>query len=95
MRTIHRDGFTCTAYLPSDHRGGAFPAYWAIWGRGSAIPRYDGSEGELYDVRNDPHHLENRWDDPALRSLRDDLLADLRAHLPPERTPPLPFAAPT
>jgi hypothetical protein len=95
LRTIHRGGWTCTAYLPSDSRGGRFRAYWAIWGRGSRIPRYDGTEGELYDTKNDPHHFENRWDDPRVRAMRDELLEDLRRHLPPERTPALRFAAPT
>lgn len=95
LRTIHRDGWTCTTYLPSDGRGGHFPGYWAIWGRGSQVPRYDGSEGELYDTKSDPHHFENRWDDPSTRRLRDELLADLRDHMPREREEPLPFAAPT
>jgi hypothetical protein len=31
--------------------------------------------GELYDLVDDPGELVNRWDDPALRSVRDDLLA--------------------
>jgi arylsulfatase A-like enzyme len=95
LRTIHRDGWTCTTYLPSDRRGGRFPAYWAIWGRGSSVPRYDGTEGELYDTRSDPHGFENRWGDPAVRKLCEELVADLHAHLPPERETPLPFAAPT
>ena len=95
LRTIHRDGWTCTIYLQSDDRGGRFPAYWAVWGRGSRIPRYDGTEGELYDTRSDPHHFENRWDDPSVRALREALVADLRDHMPPERAEPLPFTAPT
>ena len=61
----------------------------ALWLRGSRVPRYDGTEGELYDVRNDPDQWENLWDDPSKRSLRDDLVADLRAHLPEERLPRL------
>jgi arylsulfatase A-like enzyme len=95
LRTIHADGWTCTRYLPSDHRGGRFALYWAIWGRGSRIPRYDGTEGELYDTRDDPHGYEDRWNDRSVRARRDELLADLHAHLPPERATPLPFAAPT
>jgi arylsulfatase A-like enzyme len=46
---------------------------------------YDGSEGELYNLQHDPLQFENRWDDPTLRSLRSDLVADLYDHLP---TPP-------
>jgi arylsulfatase A-like enzyme len=96
LRTIYRDGHICTIYEPRTYdRGGRFPFYWSIWGIGSRIPTYDGSEGELYDVVADPHQHHNLFADPARRSLRDDLIADLRAHLPRERTPELPVAAPT
>lgn len=95
LRTIFDGRYLCTAYERSDQRGGAFPLYWAVWGRGSALPRYDGSEGELYDCANDPEQRENLWSDPTRRVLRDDLVADLRARLPPPRSPPLPFRAPT
>jgi arylsulfatase A-like enzyme len=96
LRTIYRDGMICTAYEPSSPGGGGrFPIYWRLWARGTSIPRYDGTEGELYDVREDPHAWENRWDDPGKRALRDDLVADLRASLPREREPRLPVAAPT
>jgi arylsulfatase A-like enzyme len=95
LRTIYRDGCICTVYEPSGPVGGGdFPLYWSIWGRGSAIPRYDGSEGELYDVREDPHQRVNLWNDPARRRWRDELVEDLREHLPPARAP-LPVAAPT
>lgn len=43
---------------------------------------YDGTEGELYDLVEDPLQHVNLWDDPARRQLRDDLVADLRASLP-------------
>jgi arylsulfatase A-like enzyme len=95
LSTIYRDGWICTAYGPTtDDEGGRFRAYWAIWGRGSELPVYRGDEGELYDVRSDPWQWENRWSDPSVRAWRDELLADLRAHLPPLRVPPLPFVAP-
>jgi len=42
---------------------------------------HDGTEGELYDLAADPLQRVNLWDDPARRSLRDDLLADLADHL--------------
>jgi arylsulfatase A-like enzyme len=74
LRTIHRDGLTCTAYLP-----------------GSV---HDGTEGELYVHADDPLQRENRWDDPAMRSVRDDLVDDLLAHQPPQRSPRLELAAP-
>jgi len=96
LRTIYRDGMICTAYEPSTRdRGGRFPLMSALWLRGSRVPHYDGSEGELYDVRNDPEQWENLWDDPAKRRLRDDLIADLREHMPEERLPRLRVAAPT
>ncbi len=47
---------------------------------------YEGSEGELYDVEGDPHQWQNRWDDPACKKVRDDLVADLYDSLPKSRT---------
>jgi hypothetical protein len=86
----------CTAYDRSTRdRGGRFPIMSALWLRGSRVPQYDGTEGELYDVRNDPEQWENLWGDPSKRSLREDLIADLRAHMPEERLPRLAVAAPT
>jgi arylsulfatase A-like enzyme len=35
--------------------------------------------GELYDLRDDPHELQNRFDDPACRGLRDELMDRLMA----------------
>jgi arylsulfatase A-like enzyme len=96
LRTIYRDGMLCTIYEPSTtHIGGRFPLYSAVWLRGSRLPRYDGSEGELYDLRNDPRQWENLWSDPSRRRVRDDLIADLRAHMPHERLPRLEVASPT
>lgn len=96
LRTIYRDGLLCTAYLPStEDEGGRFPLYERVWLRGSRIPRYDGSEGELYDLARDPHQAENLWNDPSRRRLKADLLDDLRTHLPRERRPHLKVAAPT
>ncbi len=43
---------------------------------------HDGTEGELYDLAADPLQRVNRWDDPAVRSVRDDLVDDLEANLP-------------
>ncbi|CAN5389712.1 sulfatase-like hydrolase/transferase [soil metagenome] len=67
LRTITRDGWTCSTYAP-----------------GTA---HDGTEGELYDLTADPFQQVNRWDDPSVRSLRDDLADDLRTHQPPMRSP--------
>lgn len=55
---------------------------------------HDGSEGELYDLSDDPLQRVNRWDDPACASVRSDLVDDLHAHLYAERTPRLPLEAP-
>ena len=56
--------------------------------------RYDGSEGELYALADDPHQWRNLWDKAECKSLRDDLLADLLDHLPDGRDEPLPKVAP-
>jgi arylsulfatase A-like enzyme len=46
---------------------------------------YDGTEGELYRVDDDPHQRVNLWDDAGYRSVRDDLVADLFDTLPEPR----------
>ena len=45
--------------------------------------------GELYDLRDDPHETVNRFDDPACRGLRDELM-DRLATRPDDRMHPLP-----
>jgi arylsulfatase A-like enzyme len=55
---------------------------------------YDGTEGELYDLREDPRQWRNLWSDPGYRSLRSDLVADLYDNLPAERDPKLTVEAP-
>ena len=55
---------------------------------------HDGTEGELYDPVDDPLQHENRWDDPAQRSWRDDLVADLWDAQPPIHDPKLQLQAP-
>jgi arylsulfatase A-like enzyme len=74
LRTITRDRWVCTAYLPGYV--------------------HDGTEGELYDLVDDPLQQVNRWDDPACASLRDDLVADLWASQPSPREPRLQLQAP-
>jgi arylsulfatase A-like enzyme len=44
---------------------------------------HDGSEGELYNLADDPLQQVNRWDDPAAAAVRADLVADLCDALPP------------
>ncbi|HEX7038295.1 MAG TPA: sulfatase-like hydrolase/transferase [Pseudomonadales bacterium] len=60
----------------------------------SAGSLYEGTEGELYDLREDPGATANLWDDPARQRLKAELVADLRDHLPPPRTPRLERKAP-
>jgi arylsulfatase A-like enzyme len=74
LRTITRDDWVCTAYLPG------------------AV--HDGSEGELYSLADDPLQQVNRWDDPSVRALRDDLLAALWDSQPPQHDPRLQPQAP-
>jgi hypothetical protein len=46
---------------------------------------HDGTEGELYDLVDDPMQRVNRWGDPAHASTRADLLERLQATLPEPR----------
>ena len=74
LRTISRDGWTCTAYEP---------------GFG-----YQGTEGELYDLGEDPYQFHNRWDDPGCAAIQRDLVTDLYDHMPPARAERLAVEAP-
>lgn len=51
---------------------------------------YEGTEGELYDVNEDPRQWRNLWDLRKYKSLKSDLVADLKDNLSPERKDPLP-----
>jgi arylsulfatase A-like enzyme len=91
MRSIYRDGWLCTAYEKSTAgEPNGLEEFFAATGMfgGGIGPKskvvYAGDEGELYNVDEDPHQWENRWDDPACKSLREDLVADLYANLPTE-----------
>ena len=55
---------------------------------------HDGSEGELYDLNDDPLQQRNRWEDPAAAAMRGDLVADLWDSQPPVREPRLALVAP-
>jgi len=89
FRTIYTDGWICTAYEPTSVEG--------LFGRPDRQPDivYEGTEGELYNVEDDPYQWTNRWADPSLQSLKSDLVARLYDTLPPWREPKLYPEAPT
>ena len=55
---------------------------------------HDGTEGELYDLSDDPLQQRNLWHDPERHHLRDDLLADLWDSQPLKHEPRLLLEAP-
>jgi arylsulfatase A-like enzyme len=55
---------------------------------------YDGSEGELYDMTNDPEQRVNLWDDPNCADRRRELSAMLESRTPPALHPRLERKAP-
>jgi len=42
---------------------------------------YDGSEGELYDLNEDPGELVNLWDDPSYVGVKTDMIETIRKDL--------------
>ncbi|HKN00257.1 MAG TPA: hypothetical protein VJX23_07045, partial [Candidatus Binataceae bacterium] len=55
---------------------------------------YDGTEGELYNLNEDPLQWRNLWNDPGYRKMKSDLTADLYDNLPKRREPMLTVDAP-
>jgi arylsulfatase A-like enzyme len=55
---------------------------------------YDGSEGELYNMTEDPDQIVNLWDDPERQAVKTDLREQLFESLPAPRSPALPRVAP-
>jgi len=97
LRTLYRDGFICTVYEPSTHDVGfSLERLYRTFGADLPLPdiRYDGTEGELYNVTDDPLQWRNLWNDPGYAKLRSDLVADLYDHLPAPRAPQLSVQAP-
>ncbi|MHB1782876.1 MAG: sulfatase family protein [Acidimicrobiales bacterium] len=89
LRTIHLDPYTCTVYEPSTI-GVATGHLPEVAGYTVARPSsvsYVGTEGELYDLSEDPREWTNRWDDPAMAKVRKELIATLYRDLPPRRAP--------
>ena len=86
LRSIYRDGWLLTTYEPSTvGEPTGFEAMMGDWALNPCGVTYDGSEGEPYDVRNDPYQWRNLWDEPRHRTMRADLIADLYAALPEAR----------
>jgi hypothetical protein len=54
---------------------------------------YEGTEGELYDLQNDPLQWRNLWDEPAAQPLKKELLAELREIEPEQKEPRRPVVA--
>jgi arylsulfatase A-like enzyme len=48
---------------------------------------HDGTEGELYNLAEDPLQQVNRWNDPTLAGVQSDLIADLWDHQPAMHQP--------
>jgi arylsulfatase A-like enzyme len=97
LRSIYRDGLVCTVYEPSTTDAGwDLARLYKAFGVDLPLPdvRYDGSEGELYDLREDPLQWRNLWSDPAYAARKSDLVADLYDHLPRPREPRLRVDAP-
>jgi len=55
---------------------------------------YAGSEGELYNMNDDPGQLTNRWEDANCASVREELTVLLKEVLPPQLSPRLERRAP-
>jgi arylsulfatase A-like enzyme len=95
FRSIYREGWLLTRYEPSTvGRPNGLEKAMGDWVLHPSGVAYDGTEGELYDVENDPHQWRNLWNDPGHRTLRSDLVADLYGALPQARAEPLPVEAP-
>jgi arylsulfatase A-like enzyme len=97
LRSIYRDGWTCTVYERSTREpNGLTPD--AIPFPNFRMPEtdifYDGSEGELYKLDEDPHQWHNLWNDPKYESLKKDLVDDMYRSMPAARETPLPVESP-
>ncbi len=97
LRSIYRDGWMLTAYEKSTRDIGFDLSFlYRALQEKRPLPdiRYDGTEGELYNLTEDPHQWRNLWNDPARAKIKSDLIADLYDNLPPARVPALAVEAP-
>jgi arylsulfatase A-like enzyme len=65
---------------------------WTITAYGKSSI-YEGTEGELYDLKNDPQQWRNLWNDPSATAMKRDLLDDLSARTPKQSQPRRPVVA--
>jgi hypothetical protein len=86
---VYRDGWVCTVYEPTTREPQTevetFTAQMFM--RRDKLPEgipYDGTEGELYNLVDDPLQFHNLWDDPSAAAMKRDLIADLYDTLPKE-----------
>ncbi|MGO9602469.1 MAG: sulfatase [Candidatus Binataceae bacterium] len=96
LRSIYREGWVCTGYEKSTGDIG-FDLALLYSGRSKrALPdiHYEGTEGELYNLNEDPLQWRNLWNDAGYRKMKSDLMADLYDHLPKPREPMLTVDAP-
>ena len=56
--------------------------------------QYDGTEGELYNLEEDPHEFRNLWSDSSVAAMKSDLISDLYDTLKPLPTRALEVEAP-
>lgn len=95
LRSIIRDDWVCTVYEPST--GGQPNGLEKVLGDNVVAAtgvQYEGTEGELYNLAEDPRQWHNLWDDPAHAATRRDLTADLRDTLADQPVRPLAVDAP-
>jgi arylsulfatase A-like enzyme len=95
LRSIYRDGWLATAYEAStDGQPNGLEKVMGDRVLRSCGVSYEGTEGELYNLIEDPQQHRNLWDDPQHKATREDLVADLYDNLPPGRDVPLTVEAP-
>jgi arylsulfatase A-like enzyme len=97
LRTIYRDGWVCTLYEPSTRDFGySLARTYTTFGRDWKVPdiRFQGDEGEVYNLVEDPLQWRNLWSDAGYAKIKSELIADLRDNLPRPCTEPLTVEAP-
>ncbi|MBV9044437.1 MAG: sulfatase-like hydrolase/transferase, partial [Alphaproteobacteria bacterium] len=95
FRSIYRDGLVLTKYEPSTiGQPNGLETHFPFYAQFKTDIRYDGTEGEFYDLANDPHQFVNLWSDSKWQTRKRDLIADLYDNLPEERSPRLEVMAP-